>query len=205
MSKLQLKIMGALTVLVVVVVGASGFLAERGLRETTTNNIRVNLEREARLIEQLVAGIPFDASNAQRLQSLVLRAASSTGSRITLIDADGRVIADSDVPEEEIGTLSNHADRPEIIQAAEVGDGYGIRRSETLKHALLYVALRTDADAGSNNRGFVRLAIYLDEVDAAAANLRRELIAAGLMGLLVALAVSYGLSLLSLRPVRELR
>ena len=41
MSKIQLKVMGTLTLLIVVVVGTSGFLAERGLRERTTINARI--------------------------------------------------------------------------------------------------------------------------------------------------------------------
>lgn len=205
MSKFQLKIMAALTLLVIVVVAASGFLAERGLRERTTSKIRENLEREATLIGHLMADVGFRDADQSRLWSVVHLASAATGARVTLIDSIGRVLADSEVPENEIQDLPNHADRPEIISAAGDRAGHSIRRSDTLKRDLMYVALRVDENAVGSGRGFVRLAIDLDQVDSAAAGLRRQLIVAGFFGLLVALGLSYGLSLLSLRPITELR
>jgi two-component system phosphate regulon sensor histidine kinase PhoR len=205
MSKIQFKIMCTLTLLIAVVVTASGFLAERGLRERTTASIKLDLEHQARLFAQLVEGIGIELANAERLQEITLEGASSSGARITLIDPTGRVLADSDVPFREMGDLSNHADRPEVVEAIQQGLGYGMRRSDTLKRTLVYVALRVPAAEGKNDYGIVRLAVYLDQLDAAVANLRSELFAASGVGVLVALGLSYVLSLLSLRPIRELR
>jgi two-component system phosphate regulon sensor histidine kinase PhoR len=203
MSRFQLKIMGSLTLLILVVVGASGVLAERGLRERTMASIAIELEHQARLFAQLVKGIPFDQKDAPRLQAIVRAGSDAIDRRITLIDSSGRVIADSDVPVEEIPQLPSHAHRPEVIEAGRAGIGHGIRLSDTVKRSLLYVALRV-GDA-SGHPGFVRLAVDLDQMDRAVANLRQELVIAGLMGLVVALGLSYGLSLLSLRPISELR
>jgi two-component system phosphate regulon sensor histidine kinase PhoR len=203
MSRIQLKIMGALTGLILLVVGASGVLVERGLRERTTATIKLELEHQAKLFAQLVSGVRLDAANADRLQAITRAASDAVDVRITVIDASGRIIADSDVPFGEIEQLANHADRPEVIEAGTDGFGYGIRRSDTLKRELLYVALRLENPTG--RPGFVRLSVDLDQLDKAAADLRRELVLAGLMGLVVALGLSYGLSLLSLRPISELR
>jgi len=205
MSKIQLKIMLSLTLLIVVVVGASGVLAERGIRERTTANIRLNLERQARLIAQLVENIAIEPANTAPLQEIARAGALSTGARITLIDPAGRVVADSEVPVEEIDELSNHADRPEVVEAVRDGIGHGMRQSDTLRRALMYVALRVSDGEAKRDSGVVRLSVYLDQVDAAVGDLRAELVTAGGLGLLVALAFSYGLSLLSLRPIRELR
>jgi len=205
MSKIQLKIMLSLTLLIVVVVGASGVLAERGIRERTTANIRLNLERQARLIAQLVENIAIDPANTTPLQEIARAGALSTGARITLIDPAGRVVADSEVPVEEIDELSNHADRPEVVEAVREGIGHGMRQSDTLRRALMYVALRVSDGEAKRDSAVVRLSVYLDQVDAAVGDLRAELVAAGGLGLLVALGFSYGLSLLSLRPIRELR
>ena len=205
MSRIQIKIMALLALLVMIVVGASGFLAERGLRERTTSGIRLDLEHQANLFAQLVREIDFEIPEAERLQDLARIASDSTGARITLIDATGRVVADSRVPRSEIEALSNHADRPEIIQAIRSGIGHAIRRSDTLKRSLLYVALRVEDKTSNDDVGIVRLAVYLDEVESAVADLRRELVTAGLIGLLGAIGLSYGLSLLSLRPITELR
>ena len=70
MSKIQLKIMCALALLVMVVVGASGFLAETGLRERTTANLVENLEQKARLVGQVVADVPFERASSRQLQQV---------------------------------------------------------------------------------------------------------------------------------------
>ncbi len=205
MSKIQFKIMGFLALLVMIVVGASGFLAETGLRERTTATLLENLEQKAKLIGQMAADIPFEPFNAVKLQQLARTGSEAAGARVTLIDPMGRVLGDSDVPPAEIDNLSNHADRPEIMDALRGGSGHGLRRSDTLKKTLLYVAVRVPEENGAGSSGIVRLAISLDQLDAAASELRGELLVGGSLGLLAALALSYGLSLLSLRPISELR
>ena len=49
--------------------------------------------------------------------------------RVTLIDADGKVLFDSDAEAEK---LDNHADREEINEALKNGTGKSIRYSQTL-------------------------------------------------------------------------
>jgi two-component system phosphate regulon sensor histidine kinase PhoR len=205
MSKIQLRIMFSLTLLVLLVVGTSGVLVERDLRARTTNNIRIDLEHRAELLALLVGRIGLTAANADRLAEVTRVAATAAGARITLIDPTGVVLADSEVPADQIVGLSNHADRPEVVDAIHQGAGYGMRRSDTLKRTLLYVALRVPTTTGEDGFGVVRLAVYLDQVEAAVAQLRGELLAAGGVGLLLALGLSYGLSLLTLRPISELR
>ena len=61
MSKIQFKIMCSLALLVIVVVGSIGILAEQGLRERMTSNVQIDLERQARLVAQLVEKIGIEA------------------------------------------------------------------------------------------------------------------------------------------------
>ena len=61
--------------------------------------------------------------------------------RITLIDADGKVLFDSTVDEQ---LLANHMDRPEIAEAAASGTGMGIRKSDTLSESVFYYAKKLD-------------------------------------------------------------
>lgn len=57
--------------------------------------------------------------------------------RITIIDDVGNVIAESD---KDIEFIKNHANRPEIIEANNIGLGKDTRKSDTIKKDLLYVA-----------------------------------------------------------------
>ncbi|MCV6611264.1 MAG: diguanylate cyclase [Amphritea sp.] len=64
--------------------------------------------------------------------------------RVTYIDANGKVLGDSDLSFDQLNHLENHADRPEIIQAMESGTGSSERFSSTLNIGMLYVAARSN-------------------------------------------------------------
>ncbi|MCE5237778.1 PAS domain-containing protein [bacterium] len=122
------------------------------------------------------------------------------GARVTIIAADGVVLADS---REEPGAMENHADRPERLQALAYGHGSSIRFSHTLRMDMLYVAIPVgtpEAAAGP----VLRLARPLVEVYAAQAGLQRALLAT----LAAALAAIWLLGLLLARhltaPVEHL-
>ncbi len=68
------------------------------------------------------------------------------GFRVTVVDADGIVIYDSNV--EDSTAMENHSGRPEIEEAMETGEGYDSRLSRTLDKSMFYYAVRT-------NDGFV--------------------------------------------------
>ncbi len=61
--------------------------------------------------------------------------------RVTWIDPEGFVLYDSsaDAP-----ALENHADRPEVSQAFDTGEGQSVRRSDTMDKNTVYYALRQD-------------------------------------------------------------
>ena len=61
--------------------------------------------------------------------------------RYTLIAADGTVLFDSAA---DAGTLGNHADRPEVQEAAVSGEAVTMRHSDTLDTDTLYAAVKLD-------------------------------------------------------------
>jgi two-component system phosphate regulon sensor histidine kinase PhoR len=201
LPKTQLKLMGALSALVILVVVLAGTVAERGLRRAEMRRIETTLEAEAGLVRQLAHGIPFSPSAMERLDAIADRAAPAAAARVSLIARDGTVVGDSDVPVESLSRVENHADRSEIRAAFGGSVGRSTRRSQTVGRRLLYLAVPVDDGAG----GAVRLALDLSDVDAAVMQLRAELIAAGAVGLAVALVLSFVLSWITLRPIQEMR
>lgn len=69
---------------------------------------------------------------------------NKTDYRITYISPDGSVLYDSEVPTDEIDGMSNHMDRPEVIQAVNEGSGRSSRHSNTLSVKTYYYAERLD-------------------------------------------------------------
>ena len=66
------------------------------------------------------------------------------GVRVTLIREDGGVTYDSEADPAEMGS---HAQRPEVVQALESGEGSDVRNSQTVSRNTFYFALRL-ADGG---------------------------------------------------------
>lgn len=63
----------------------------------------------------------------------------ATNTRITLTDAEGNVLYDS---EADAKKLPNHGDRPEFVQAMKEGQGEVVRYSETLSKQTFYYAVK---------------------------------------------------------------
>jgi two-component system phosphate regulon sensor histidine kinase PhoR len=200
---------------VVVVVLTSGYLAERGLRDRITENLEQSLEERAKIAQLLVKGIEFSDENRARLNAIAESAGRVAGARVTLIASDGQVLGDSEVPLAQLTEVENHGDRPEVRAALSGRVGHSTRHSQTVRRDMLYLAVPNAALAsGPSGRtsqataridGVVRLAADLGQIEAAAAELRGELFAAGAIGLLAAVGLSFALSWLSLRPIEELR
>ncbi len=110
-----------------------------------------------------------------------------SGARVTVVAADGRMLADS---AHDPATMENHANRPEIQQALAQKEGRAVRYSDTLKRDLLYLAQRHETTAGSPV--VIRLALPLAAIDNALADFRRRLWAASF----ILLTLAGGISLL---------
>jgi len=128
-------------------------------------NLKNELSEEAqkRAVQNLklvhwILSQPEDIENPEQLQTYLTDLGREMGFRITYIAQGGRVIADSEVPLAHIGTLDNHASRPEIMQARSQETGLATRFSHTSQQELIYAA-KTILLRGSAAPGVVRLAI----------------------------------------------
>lgn len=123
------------------------------------------------------AGRPEDLS---ALRDWVAQMAAS-GARVTVITADGHVLADS---QSDPQTMENHATRPEILEAMAKGDGRSIRHSVTINRDLLYYAVRQNTFAGSTY--ILRFALPVETVDEVLSSFRHRLWVASFFILLIA-------------------
>ncbi|HKW35588.1 MAG TPA: ATP-binding protein [Candidatus Acidoferrum sp.] len=118
------------------------------------------------------------------LQDWVARMATS-GTRITVITANGLVLADSQSNPQ---TMENHAGRPEIRDALANGDGFSVRHSVTVDRDLQYYAARLSMPDGSPV--ILRFAMPLRTVDDVVWKFRRRIWLASILLLVVTGAVS---------------
>jgi len=101
--------------------------------------------------------------------------------RVTVIRTDGQVLADT---VSNPASMENHANRPEVQEALQKGDGRSVRHSVTTQSDMVYYAVRRTAPDGTPV--LLRFAIPLEEADVALGSLRWSLWLSSAVILLVA-------------------
>lgn len=111
--------------------------------------------------------------------------------RLSLIDADGRLLGDSLLPPEDMEYSDNHALRPEITQALAEGRGVSRRYSATLRCEYLYVAGRlTFRRAPDDPAMILRLGLPSNLISAERGRILRQYAVTGGLAVLAAFLVS---------------
>ena len=127
--------------------------------------------------------------------------------RITLIDAQGNVLADSDIPLPDITGVKNHLDRPEVQDAKRYGIGHDIRHSATVGRDFLYMAKlvkKSPKKTSFETLQYIRLSVPLEDVQDQINRIRSIVIIVGLGVLLVIVTVSIFVSRRITKPMTQI-
>jgi two-component system phosphate regulon sensor histidine kinase PhoR len=154
------------------------------VKEVLTSKIETELFSYAGLI---------DLSSSGETSEHLKKIAKISNSRVTLIDARGKVFADS---EKDIAKLENHLNRPEVQEARLKGSGKSVRFSNSLGIDMLYVAVAIKN--GTEITGYIRLARPLLDVQNVIEKVYQSILMSifivAIISLLIALYFSYRLS-----------
>jgi two-component system phosphate regulon sensor histidine kinase PhoR len=123
--------------------------------------VRKDFQKKASLAKALLEDHNSENPDSVSLYRFSLKIKELTSYRTTLIDKDGRVLADSDVLPAELSTVENHLSRPEVQDAMRIGSGLNRRKSSTIQEKLFYYC----EPLWENGRitGFIRLAMFSPE------------------------------------------
>jgi two-component system phosphate regulon sensor histidine kinase PhoR len=121
-----------------------------------------------------------DNDHTHALSEIAAQEAQAAGARATIIDASGKVLADS---ESNPADMENDSSREEFAAALSGKAGSSERRSPTLGIPFFYVAAPISG-------GAVRLAYPLSEVEAVQAQVRRRMLSGSALALAIALLVA---------------
>ena len=197
--KLTLTLVGFVAISLI----AAGLYLSRALERVAIEVLEGRLTVAARVLHDEAVGFALPDAPAAAAQAFVERAARATGMRVSLIATDGRVLGDSERPGDRVGTMDNHAGRPEVQAALEGRAGRSVRRSVTLNAPLIYVAL--PLTQGGRIVGVLRLAEPISAVTASYERLRGAALAGGAVALLVALGIGLFVAGRVTRPVVEMQ
>ncbi len=120
------------------------------------------------------------AGDVERMQQLADTFSERTDDRITLIAADGIVLAESHA---DPAQMDNHADRPEIAQALAGKFGRSARHSKTLNKTIYYAAQPLYHDG--QIIGVVRVSISEAQVRSSVNQVIRRVMGGGLLAALI--------------------
>jgi two-component system, OmpR family, phosphate regulon sensor histidine kinase PhoR len=170
-SRVFLKLLAAFLLVIAVATVIVDFSVRRAWESSVRRDLQHDLTQKAVLFAQRV-----EADNAHSVQQIAAQTATATGTRATIIDAGGRVLADSEANPAE---MENHATRPEFAAALRGRSGNDTRRSHTVGIEFLYAAVPTA-------NGAVRLALPLTFVQGAMQEVRRNILWGSALAVLVA-------------------
>ena len=185
-------------VLIIACIGGLGAYLSHLTRSDHLDTLRTQLTDQARLIGDLSA--PYFAGNqTESLEALAQRLGEQIGARITIINKDGVVLADS---EEDPATLDNHSNRPEVIDALSKGSGSSIRYSATLHYNMMYVAVPINSNGGV--MGIARVALPLTKIDGSLAHVNRIIIIGAVIAAVIAILLAFQMLRITTGPVKKL-
>jgi two-component system phosphate regulon sensor histidine kinase PhoR len=163
----------------VIAIAATAITLDYILASAWERSLRTEIERNLAQ-KTLLFAHRVEIDHTHSLTDIAFQEAHAAGARATIIDASGRVRADS---EANPATMENHATRPEFAAALAGKTGSSERRSATLGIPFLYVAAPLSG-------GAVRLAYPLSDIEVVQAQVRRRLLWGSALALLIALLVA---------------
>ena len=175
-----------------------GIYVSRTLEAQAVARLQGTLVTQAGLLQDTFAPLLDGPPGGPDLQGRAQRYARVLGARVTIIGADGTVLAESD--RESVRDIENHRGRPEVSRALGGDVGSDVRRSATVGRDLLYVAVPLERPG--RPRAALRLALPTHDVDEARALVRRTLGGGAVLAFCVAVVIGLFVSRRVTRPLR---
>ena len=200
--RIRTRIFGTYIVLGVVVLAAAGALLFDRIRDEAHEGIEARVDTGLGVVASALERWEGEGDGGG-LDDAVDAFAEAADARLTVVAADGTVLADSELDGSALAAVERHGGRAEVRQAIATGEGASIRYSRTLGVDLLYRARRLETGPWSG--GVVRIALPMTRVGAAESHARNALLALGSIGLALTLVAGGLLARYLSRPIRELR
>ena len=176
-----------------IVIGATAALLDVMLGSAWEQSLRTEIQRNLTQ-KTLMFAHRVEIDHGHSLADIAAAEGQAAGARATIIDASGKVLADS---ESNPAEMENHAQRAEFRAALSGKTGENERRSTALGVPFLYVAAPISG-------GAVRLAYPLSDIEAVEAQVRRRLFWGSALASFIALLIAAGASIWTSRRLERI-
>ena len=175
MNRLFKKIALRISILFAAVIAVTSCVSFIYLNDVYIKRTEESLKSEAGMLAVL-------ALESENIETAARAVDEMQGIRVTVIDYSGTVLIDTKA---DVSQLENHLDRPEIQEALKSGEGFNIRRSDTLDNDLMYVALNVP-----QIERIIRVAMPVEGISAYSRELWMPLAIMLVLSFLLCLAIS---------------
>jgi two-component system phosphate regulon sensor histidine kinase PhoR len=190
---LKNRIFFKLLAVFLIVIAATAAILDVMLGNAWEGSLRTEIERNLKQ-KTLLFAHRVEIDHTHTLADIAAQEGLAAGARATVIDASGKVLADS---ESDPAQMENHGKRAEFAAALAGQTGENERRSTTLGIPFLYVAAPISG-------GAVRLAYPLSDIEAVQAQVRRKLFWGSAIASLMALLIAAGASIWMARRLQRI-
>lgn len=175
-----------------------GWFMYNAYQDSLTQNVKNSLQDKLAILAPEV--VPIIANNDRiAAQERIADLATRIQIRITLLDKEGRIFADSGADQ---SPLPHHLNSKEIREAIEKDVGYAIRRSRIDADEAMYMAKALYFQ--DYRVGFLRVSLPITEVQASLEATREVFFLTTLVGTLAALVIGLLLVRRATTPIREM-
>ncbi|MEZ6045919.1 MAG: ATP-binding protein [Planctomycetaceae bacterium] len=197
-SRLFWKIFSVTTAITLISAGMVIWILAFRQSEIILNMIDERLRDSAALLTDQMEPV-FSQEPTEELQEKLRHYQEMTETRITLIDAEGNVIGDSD---EDYRTMDLHNNRAEVREALNRGIGFSERYSNTLNQSMRYFSQRVGPPDAP--LGVVRVSMPVERVDLRVTSYQQVIWMTATICSLISLFFTYIVVGRLLKPLQEI-
>ncbi|MDH4200176.1 MAG: ATP-binding protein [Spirochaetia bacterium] len=193
-SSLFKRLFTTLSLLIIIIFSLNYYFTLRTFRQ---HHVLLEKENLLKHIKSIEPEINKKYLNLLELQKYINGISQILDIRLTIIDENGRVLADS---QKKAMEMDNHIHRPEIVDSKTSTYGFSVRFSDTIKKEMLYVAVHKN----SPFKGFIRASVFLASIDSFLYDFKKSIIIAAIFFLASGLAGTFFLTQSISRPIGKL-
>ncbi len=192
------KIFGGYLLIVIVILALTFPLSFRAIRHQHINTSTDNLKKLCITLKLKILP-PIANNQIDELDTLIKELGKQINTRLTIINPEGIVFADS---EKNPTLMESHKNRIEILQAIKYGFGTSLRYSSSVKEEMLYVAIPIEKDG--KIYGVLRASLFLNEINILLNNLKINIIMIAVIVVVILLIGAFLFSRSFSNPLNEL-
>ena len=198
-SGIRNRLMLSFFILIILTLSSLGSYILWFFHNYNVDRLSATLMAEAEITEQFLRPYMTGPRQKENIDALLKELAPKVALRLTVIDTNGTVLADS---WENPPLMENHLNRPEIVSSLAGEVGKATRFSTTLGENLLYLAI--PMRHGQEITGVLRVSTTLVHVEAVYIEIRNVLLFAFLLTSILSLMLSIRLARQYTAPIEEI-